>query len=180
MDNNDTLKESSELEPINLNQLNLDQVNFQNESHKPGDSDTEDDTTASPEDDSPSKPANTDKSFLTKFLLNNKLASMVATSFIDNSIKQNNPKKSADDILKFYNFFSSKKTKKLTNEEIELRVDTITKIINEIMPVFVKEMIETYPDDKVIDIKISNQIQLHPDKPAVKYTMVIHQVEPSS
>jgi hypothetical protein len=154
MDNNDNLQylsESNELVELNntielnnTNQVSLENFN-QNDSHKPGDSDTEDDTPSSPEDDTPSspKPANNDKSFLTKFLLNNKLASMVATTFIDNSIKQNNPKKSADDILKFYNFFSSKKTKKLTNEEIELRVDTITKIINEIMPVFVKEMIES-------------------------------------
>lgn len=177
MDNNDNLQNLSESNEVveldNTNQDTLETFN-QNETHKPGDSDTEDEATSSP------KPANNDKSFLTKFLLNNKLASMVATTFIDNSIKQNNPKKSADDILKFYNFFSSKKTKKLTNEEIELRVDTITKIINEIMPVFVKEMIETYPDDKVIDIKISNQIQIHPDKPAVKYTMVINQIDSSS
>lgn len=139
--------------------------------HKPGDSDTEDDS-------SPNEPTvkKNNQSTFTKFLLNNKIASMVATNFIDNSIKENNPKKSANDILKFYNFFSSKKSKKLTNEEIETRVNTITTIINEIMPVFVKEMIETYPDDKVINIKISNEIQIHPDKPVVKYTMVINQL----
>ena len=152
----------------NLENVVIDQQN-ELTIQKPGDSDTEEET-------SPIQNNKNTSSTFTKFLLNNKLTSLVINNFVDNSIKENNPKKSANDILKFYNFFSSKRTKKLTNEEIELRVDTITKIINEIMPVFVKEMTETYPDDKIIDIRICNQIQIHPDKPPVKYTMVINQV----
>lgn len=156
-------------ETVINNNVNFDNVKLNENEKKPGDSDTEDES-------SPVDKPKPNSSLFTKLLLNNKLTSIVINNFVDNSIKENNPKKSANDILKFYNFFSSKRTKKLTNEEIELRVDTITKIINEIMPVFVKEMLETYPDDKIIDIRIINEIQIHPNKPNVKYTMVINQV----
>lgn len=103
---------------------------------------------------------------LAKIVLSNKVTKNAVTNYVEK-----NPKKAAVDMVKLYNLFSKNKKDKLTEDEINNKIQATINMINEMMPIFMNYMASHYPQDKQVNFEINNTVECNGR--TIKYHVII-------